>query len=114
MNQISHQNAFSISNHACTRMAQRGVQSRVLDVLLMHGSRAKTAGGCEKYCLLNRTVRQLEADGYDAQLLKSATKLRAIVSADGAVVTCYRGSPGTRMSRVRRNECDGGYGSRRA
>jgi hypothetical protein len=102
MNALSHQSAFSISNHACTRMAQRGVQSRTLDVLLMHGSRARAGGGCERYRLLDRTVRQLEAEGYDAQLLKSATKLRAIVSADGAVVTCYRGSHEMRRRQVRK------------
>jgi hypothetical protein len=110
MNPLSHQSAFSISNHAYTRMAQRGVQSRILDVLLMHGSRAKVGGGCERYRLLDRTVRQLEADGYDAQLLKSATKLRAIVSADGAVVTCYRGSPEQRRRPARNPARDGRQG----
>lgn len=114
MNQLPHQSAFSISNHACTRMAQRGVQSRVLDVLLMHGSRAKAAGGCERYRLLDRTVRQLEAEGYDTQLLKSATKLRAIVSADGAVVTCYRGGPGARRRLVRKDVRNCGNDRRRA
>ncbi len=92
MNQLSHQNTFVLSDHATTRMAQRGIQGRSLDILLIHGSRSDAGGGCHKYRLLDRTVRQLNTEGYDARVLKSATKLRAIVSADGAVVTCYRGN----------------------
>lgn len=102
MNALSHENAFAVSSHACTRIAQRGVQSQVLDLLLVHGSRSKAGGGCEKYRLLDRTARELEAEGYGTQLLKSATKLRAIVSADGVVVTCYRGSTERRRSQARK------------
>jgi hypothetical protein len=98
MNQLSHQNTFSLSKHAVTRIAQRGILDRSLDILLIHGSRSDAGGGCEKYCLLERTVKQLKTEGYDARALKSATKLRAIVSTDGAVVTCYRGNPERRKS----------------
>jgi len=107
MNQFIHQDTFSLSNHATTRMAQRGIHGRILDILLVHGSRSTAGGGCERYRLLDRTVKQLKTEGYDARALKSATKLRAIVSADGAVVTCYRGNPEGRRSfgrkRVRHN-----------
>lgn len=114
MNQLSHQNTFLLSDHAITRMAQRGIQSRSLDILLVHGSRSDAGGGCERYRLLDRTVKQLKTEGYDARALKSATKLRAIVSADGAVVTCYRGSPERRRSFGRKQVRHNGDSWRRA
>lgn len=110
MNALSHQSTFSLSNHACTRMAQRGVQSQALDILLIHGVRTKAVGGCERYRLLDRTVQQLEAEGYDAQMIEAARKLRAIVSADGAVVTCYRGASKARKAQARMSPPDTCFG----
>ena len=108
MSQPSLQNSFSFSKHAVTRIAQRGIQVRILDILLLHGSRTDAGDGCESYRLLNRTLKQLKTEGYDAQTLKSATKLRAIVNAHGAVVTCYRGNPeGWRRSDRRRKRHNG-------
>lgn len=88
--------SFSLSRHASTRMAQRGIQAEILDMLLLHGEPSKTVGGCERYCLLDRTAKQLRAVGVDDEVLAATTKLCAIVSADGTVVTCYHGAAQTR------------------
>ena len=81
--------AFMLSNHAATRMAQRGIQSAILDLVLLHGTRAKAQRDCEEYVLSVRSARHLEAAGYDNQTITSAKKVRAIVDTEGMIVTCY-------------------------
>lgn len=93
---LSVAGSFTVSKHASTRMAQRGIQAHILDLLLTHGDQSKTCGGCECYCLLGRTAEQLRNAGLDAEVLDAATKLCAVVSADGTVVTCYHGDHETR------------------
>lgn len=97
MTQPTHNDVFSFSNHAITRMAQRGIRIDFLDILLMHGTASNAGGGREQYRLLHRTVRQLRIDGHDAQTLHAAVKLCAVVSADGTVVTCYHGKSPARL-----------------
>ena len=96
MNALPVAGSFLLSRHASTRMAQRGIQAEILDMLLLHGDSSKTAGGCERYCLLDRTAKQLRAAGVDDEVLAAATTLCAIVSAEGTVVTCYHGAAQTR------------------
>lgn len=90
MMRVCQEGSFTLSIHAATRMAQRGIRGAILDLVLLHGSQSKASRDCEEYLLPARAARQLEAAGYDGHLVKAATKVRAIVEADGTVVTCYR------------------------
>lgn len=106
MMSICEGGAFMLSTHAATRMAQRGIQSAILDLVLLHGTRAKAKRDCEEYVLSGRAARQLEAAGYDNQTIASAIKVRAIVDTEGTIVTCYhqcngRPRPSSRKSHVR-------------
>lgn len=80
---------FVLSNHAATRMAQRSIRRASLELVLLHGIRAKAQGNREEYILSGRTVRHLAAAGYDGETIASATKVRVIVDTAGNVVTCY-------------------------
>ena len=103
---ICEQGAFMLSTHAATRMAHRGIRRAILDLVLLHGTRAKAQFGCEEYVLLESAARHLEAAGYDGQTVAAATKVRAIVDTDGRIVTCYhrrkgRSRPSSRKSHFR-------------
>jgi hypothetical protein len=106
MMSVCEEGAFMVSSHAATRMAQRGIRRASLDLVLLHGTRAKAQRECEEFVLLGRTARQLEAAGYDRSTIAVATKVRAIVDADGRIVTCYyqrrgRSRPSSRTSYLR-------------
>jgi hypothetical protein len=81
--------AFALSHHATTRMAQRGIRSEALELVLSHGTRIKAGGACEEYVLTDRTGRHLQSEGYDGRAVATAKKIRAIVNSEGVVVTCY-------------------------
>lgn len=80
---------FVLSNHAASRMAQRGIRRDSLELVLLHGTRAKAQHDCEEYILPRRAARNLAAAGYDGETIAAATKVRAIVDTAGNVVTCY-------------------------
>lgn len=108
MMQLCQEGAFTLSTHAATRMAQRGIRSAILDLVLLHGTQSRAKRDCEEYLLPERAVRQLEVAGYDENLLRAATKVRVIVDADGTVVTCYherngQSGPSIRKSQPRRS-----------
>lgn len=93
---------FHFSDHATTRMAQRGIQGQVLEILLMYGSRTDAGGGCEQYRLLDKTVRELKEAGHETLQLEAAARIRAIIAPGGTVVTCfYRNREEGRRSRRR-------------
>lgn len=97
---------FVLSSHAATRMAQRGIRRASLDLVLLHGTRAKAQHDCEEYILPGRTIRHLIAAGYDGETIAAATKVRAIVDTAGNVVTCYyrrkgRSRPSSRKAHLR-------------
>ncbi|MFG6083656.1 DUF4258 domain-containing protein [Paracoccus litorisediminis] len=96
MSKIVYGALFSFSRHAETRMAQRGIRTNSLDILLLHGTTYSAGEGCERYQLLDCTFRHLQTAGYDVQILRSAAKLCAIVNEHGVVVTCYHVSHDTR------------------
>ncbi len=110
MMQLCDDGAFTLSAHAATRMAQRGIRRAIIDLVLLHGTQSKAKHDCEEYLLTDRAAQQLEAAGYDGQLIKAATKVRAIVGPDGTVVTCYHERNGQlgssrRTTRNRRARC---------
>lgn len=80
---------FVLSQHASTRMAQRGIRRAILDLVLLHGTRAKAQYDREEYILSGRAVRYLTSAGYDDEMIAAAMKVRAIVDDAGNVVTCY-------------------------
>jgi hypothetical protein len=86
---IGEDGAFTLSNHAAARMAQRGIRGASLRLVLLHGTPVKAQSDCEEYVLSGRTARHLEAVGYEGQVVAAATKVRAIVDPEGTVVTCY-------------------------
>lgn len=94
--------SFVLSNHAATRMAQRGIRRASLELVLLHGTRAKAQGNREEYILSGRTVRHLAAAGYDGETIAAATKVRAIVDTAGNVVTCYHQRKGRSRASSRR------------
>jgi len=103
---ICQNGAFMLSTHAATRMAQRGIRRRILDLVLLHGTPAKAQHTCQEYILLERVARRLAATGYDEKTITAATKVRAIVDTEGTVVTCYhqrngRSRPSSRQSNLR-------------
>jgi hypothetical protein len=89
MMSIGEDGAFTLSNHAAVRMAQRGIRGASLRLVLLHGTPVKAQSDCEEYVLSGRTARHLEAAGYEGRTVAAATKVRAIVDSDGTVVTCY-------------------------
>ena len=89
MMSICENDAFRLSTHAATRMAQRGIRPEILDVVLLHGTPTKAQRACEEFSLLERSARQLVTMGYDQETISAATKVRAIVDTNGTIVTCY-------------------------
>lgn len=101
---ISENGAFMLSEHAATRMAQRGIRPEILDVVLLHGTATKAKRACEEFSLLERAARQLVTTGYDQETISAATKVRAIVDNHGTIVTCYQkrsGRPRTNSRNAR-------------
>jgi len=102
--------AFLLSSHAATRMAQRGIRRTSLDIVLLHGTRARAQHDCVEYLLSGSAVRHLAEAGYDWETIAAASKVRAIVDTTGNVVTCYHQRKGrTRLSsrnaRLREGQC---------
>ena len=89
-----------VTEHAATRVRQRGVDPVVLDCLLSYGSSVHDHHGGEIVVFDKRAFRRLER-AVDAALLRRVAdhrSLYAVRSTDGALVTV-----GHRFRRVRRD-----------
>lgn len=83
---------FRYSRHAMCRLAQRGISTQAMRVLLNHGDSFHAGRGCSYVQLSRSALRLLAADATLTCNLRSLATLQAIVSDDGEVVTCYHAS----------------------
>ncbi|OQW85879.1 MAG: hypothetical protein BWK72_20025 [Rhodoferax ferrireducens] len=77
---------LSLTNHAATRMQQRGISSTAMQAVLDFGRRIH-AKGLSFYVLGHKEVALYADRGVD---LSNFEGLQVLVAADGAVVTTYR------------------------
>lgn len=86
------QSTFRYSHHAICRIAQRGISSVALQLILEHGETFYAGRGCSYVQLSKATLRRLSAEGVPESILRRTTSLQAVVSEEGEVVTCYHAS----------------------
>lgn len=82
-----------MTKHAVERIAQRGVQSQALEVVLTYGADAPARGGCLKRELRHAQVNEILADGVSFDVVEAALKIEAILSREERLVTCYQRAP---------------------
>ncbi len=83
-------NHFFFSAHAVRRIAQRGIQSEALRLLLDYGESFNAGQHCSYYQVSKATLRRLANTGVREQILRTAACLQAVISEQGEVLTCYR------------------------
>lgn len=83
---------FSYSCHAICRLAQRGISSEAMKVLLEYGETFNAGQGCSYVQVSKAALKILSAEGAPECILRSVSSLQAVVSAEGEVVTCYYAS----------------------
>ena len=96
------QSAYRYSRHAICRLAQRGVSTEAMRVLLEHGEIYNAGQGCSYVQLSRADLGRLAADGAPKGVLHSLARLQAVVSDEGEVVTCYHASHRRLVSSRRR------------
>ncbi|MDB5963483.1 MAG: hypothetical protein JWP59_4777 [Massilia sp.] len=93
---------LSLTRHATARMRQRGVPTRILDLLLEHADCALLAGdGCETLCLSPGAAASLVAGGTAPDDAARAARLVALIGRNGvtSVIRPAKGAWGRRYRR---------------
>jgi site-specific recombinase XerD len=82
-----------MTKHVAQRIAQRGVRTEALNVVLAYGEDVPACNGCLKRELRHAQAVHLIADGLPLEVVETALKIEAIVSRDERLVTCYMRAP---------------------
>lgn len=98
----------NLTRHARRRIAERGIRSRDLDLLLLVGdTETSVGGGCVAVSMSCRRQDELIAEGHAAGMIERAARVVAVQGPDGNIVTVLR--PAGRHGRRYRR----GWNSRR-
>jgi hypothetical protein len=84
---------LSITQHASTRMKQRGIRSEAIAILavVLHADHVRPCGdGCLELSLSRRSVAAHGLAGFHHDASEQATRIRVIEGADGKIVTVYQ------------------------
>jgi len=88
---------FELSNHASTRMQQRGVSTRVVEFVLWNADKSEFVGsGCREKWISRHRLSALRRTGADCQLVDRAKGISAVISIDDLVVTVFHKTERTR------------------
>lgn len=75
-----------LTDHATARMARRGIQSNIINLVFEYGRPVYTRGAMI-YAIGRREVEQYRLDGID---LSRCEGVQVVCAKDGAVLTVYR------------------------
>lgn len=83
----SYYQPLHFSRHAEQRMGQRSINYAAIDLLLAYGDAAPCGGRASAITLAKHDLQDLREHGISATMVAKLSRLRAIQSADGTVVT---------------------------
>ncbi len=106
---------YRYSAHACRRQAQRGITTKVADLLLRESDQEIPVGsGSVAIWISHGRIRELQAEGVDMQALGRVSTVIAVLSSEGQVVsTLMRTVARQRARRYRRGAGRGRPAARR-
>ena len=91
--QTNGQMTFNITAHADQRIAQRGICPAALSLVILYGVDAPAGGGCKARELRLLQVSELHELGYAFAIIEKALRIRAILSREEELLTCYQRNP---------------------
>jgi hypothetical protein len=81
---------MKLSKHAKIRSQQRGIPSKLINMVIDHGKPERGKGGAQIYLITkkdkNEIITQLKQD---IQVLEKSLNIKVVVSADGEIITAY-------------------------
>ncbi len=81
---------LNISNHAISRIGQRGIPSVLIEIILSEYDRSIPVGdGCECLSISRQEISFLKGS-YSNQLLDAATKHGVLINNEGRIVTVMK------------------------
>ena len=97
---------YELTNHASTRMQQRGVMVRSLEFVLENADKSEFVGsGCREQWISRRHLATLRRKGEDRRLIDRADSIAVVLSEDGAIVTIYHKTDRTRHKKNKQRGC---------
>ena len=96
---------YEITNHACTRMQQRGVPIIAIDYVLENFDKSEFVGsGCQEKWISRRRLTSLRKNGEKSRLLDRAAGVAVIISGDNTIVTIYHKTERTRHKKSKQHK----------
>lgn len=96
---------FELTDHASTRMQQRGVSIRVIDFVLWNADKSEFVGsGCREKWISRRRLSALRRAGADCQLIGRANGVAAVVSIDDTIITVFHKTERTRHKKNKQHK----------
>lgn len=81
---------MTLSNHAHTRLQQRGIPRAAVDLVVHYGSPVRLPSGVFEYTLSSkRNDRIARREANDIQLLGKARRVAVLIGEEGTVITAY-------------------------
>jgi hypothetical protein len=97
---------IELSNHASTRMQQRGVNPRSVEFVLDNADKSEFVGsGCREQWISRRRLSRLRRRGADGNLIERAAGVSIIISSDDMIVTVFHKTVRTRHKKNKQHAC---------
>jgi len=81
---------MKLSKHAKIRSQQRGIHSKLINMIINHGKPERGAGGAHIYMLTRRDKNEIITQmKQNIKILEQAANVKVVVSDNGEVITAY-------------------------
>jgi len=101
--QTNDQMTVTITAHADQRIAQRGICPAALSLVILYGHDTPAREGCKARELRLSQFPELHELGFAVTTIEKALRIRAIITRDEKVRTCYHRPP-EKHARPRRSQ----------
>ncbi|MFY0690753.1 MAG: hypothetical protein JXR14_02385 [Paracoccaceae bacterium] len=91
--QKNDQMTVTITAHADQRIAQRGICPAALSLVILYGIDAPAGNGCKARELRLSHFSELHELGFAVTTIEKALRIRAILSREEELLTCYQRNP---------------------
>lgn len=91
--QTNDQMTVTITAHADQRIAQRGICPAALSLVILYGHDAPAGRGCKARELRLSQFPELHELGFSVAAIEKALRIRAILSREEELLTCYQRKP---------------------
>lgn len=99
--QTNDQMTVKITAHADQRIAQRGICPAALNLVILYGVDAPAGNSCKARELRLSQVSELHELGFAVTTIEKALRIRAILSCEEEMLTCYQRNPEKHARRLR-------------